>query len=610
MHTSNTYEDLTGLVFMRLLDKRLARLIILGLVWSGIYLTTLSRPSLFDDADTVHAEAVREMVETGDWVTLHINNGIRYLEKAPLMYWASAICVKAFGLSEWTIRLPLAIFTLLLTLLIFAFGKRFWGEDSGFYASLIYVSSLGPFAFTRIFLPDVMLAFFMTLAFYFYLRVADDSEKASKLFGMLDWRSMMIFASCAMAVLTKGLVGAAFIGLVILAHIVLTGKWEILKRLQIIQGILVFLIIAAPWHLAAGFANKGFFWFYFVNEHFLRYLGLRYPKDYDTVPLWLFWTLHLAWLFPWTAFIWGAVRRFPTSLPRSRADVIHVFPYVWILLILFFFSFSTTQEYYTFPTLPAFALILGQVIAMVDSSQGERYHRSARIGLGVFAFVGLILGATLLLLIYFGHGYNGAGDLSGTLTVNPDQYALSFGHMHDLTPATFARLSKLVYIAAAIFILFPLASFGAALFGRWRISYLCMALMMAGFLHCYQAGMVEFEPILSSRSLADAIMSHYRPEDRIVVNAVYEKGSSINYYSHIQLSILNGRNGNLWYGSYFPDAPQIFFDDDAFLKAWKTKDRIFLFSEGKPLRDFLARHPDFDYRELAASGGKKVLVNW
>lgn len=593
--------------------KRFFECAVLLVLWGCIYPGTIAAPAFFDDADTVHAEAVREMVASGDWVTLRINNGIRYLEKAPFMYWLSALSVTLFGLSDWAVRLPVALFALFLTFLIYRFAERFWGRETGFYAALIYVTSLGPFAFTRIFLPDVMLAFFMALSFYFYLRVLIEPQLPERmLLGRFDPRCMAIYASVALAVLTKGLVGAIFVGLVILAHMALSGRWDMLRRLQILPGVALFLLIAAPWHLAAGFSNKNFFWFYFMNEHFLRYLGLRYPKDYDTVPLWLFWTLHLAWLFPWTAFLPGFGRLFPKRLrPESAGEQVTLFLFLWIFLILGFFSFSTTQEYYTFPTLPAFCLLLGQVMARLDPLSSARDQRTATAGMAILAGLGTLVGVGLFLLARIGSGAVGAtNDLSATLTVNPEQYALSFGHMHDLTPATFAHLSGLVYRTGAIFLACPLLALALAIRRKWLSASLFLALMMVGLLHSYHSGMVAFEPVLSSRGLAHAIEQAYRPGDRIVINGVYERGSSINYYTHLQVSVLNGHFGNLWFGSYYPDAPPVFLDDDSFVRLWSSGERIFFFSEKLPLESFLSRHPGFAGKSLAEEGGKKVLVNW
>ena len=585
-------------------------ILIITALWAAIYLGNLAEPALLDDADTVHAEAVREMVESGDWVTLHINNGIRYLEKAPFMYWMSALSISLFGLSDWAMRFPVALFSLFLALLCYRFGARFRNEKAGFYAGIIYVSSLGPFAFTRILIPDVMLSFFMAASFYFYLQVAYDTDSERGRPGRPDLRCMGLFGSVALAVLTKGLVGIIFVGAVIFVHMLVSGRWEVLKRLQVVPGIALFLLIAAPWHLAAGFANKGFFWFYFVNEHFLRYLGLRFPKDYDTVPVWLFWILHLAWIFPWVAFAREIRKNIPGSLrPASREGQVGLFLLLWILVILVFFSFSTTQEYYTFPTLAAFALLLGQVLSGLETGGEGGEQRRAVIGVGVLAAAGMLIGAGLVVLAWSGGGSGSATDLSKTLTVNPEQYALSFGHMTDLTPETFASLAPLVFRTAAFIGIGPLLAFFAAYRRRWGMSALLLAVTMAGLLNSYQSGLKAFEPVLSSRELAGAIRQQYAPGDRIVVNGVYEKGSSINYYTHLQVSILNGRNGNLWYGSFFPDAPDIFYDDASFPELWNSGRRVFLFSERQPLEALLARHPGLNYRILAEKGGKKVLVN-
>lgn len=597
---------------VQLMERRSVQVIVLLILWASIYLSTIHSPAFFDDADSIHAESVREMVQTGDWTTLKINNGVRYLEKAPLMYWLSAASASLFGVTEWTIRLPIALFALLLTLLLYAFGCHFFDQRTGWYAAMVYVAGLGPFAFTRIFLPDVILAFFLTVCFTCYLSILHDSEAQVSSWNWLDWRIIGLYTSAALGVLTKGLIGVIFVGAIGLAHMIVSGRWDMLRRLQLVPGILIFLLVGAPWHLAAGFANKGFFWFYFMNEHFLRYLGLRYPKDYDTVPLLLFWALHLVWLFPWSAYLWGFAKRFPRKLrPPDPREQTTLFLYLWIGVILLFFCFSTTQEYYTFPTLPAFALLLGQVLGRLDSPQGADLHGKAVAGIGVLFAVSLTVGIGLVVLARMGQGAaeQGAG-LTSTLTFNPEQYALSFGHLHDLTPSTFGHLAPLVYRTAALFLAIPTAAFVFARRHRWMPTALCLACFMAGLVQSYHSGMQAFESILSSRGLAKTIQYHHQPDDRIVVNGVYERGSSINFYTGLQLSVLNGHFGNLWYGSYFADAPRIFFDDPTFIDLWKSKTRVFFFSEAAPFQAFLDRHPDFEYRLLAEDGGKKVVTNW
>src|SRR5260370_8578358 len=127
------------------------------LVWAAVYLGSLFQPALLDDADTVHAEAAREMVASNDWVTLHINNGFRYLEKAPLIYWATAASFKVFGVHDWSARLPIALGALALLLVTYRLGRRVFGEEGGFYSPLVPSTGFGPFIFTAIFTPTTLV---------------------------------------------------------------------------------------------------------------------------------------------------------------------------------------------------------------------------------------------------------------------------------------------------------------------------------------------------------------------------------------------------------------------------------------------------------------------
>ncbi len=493
--------------------------------------------------------------------------------------------MRLFGESDWAARLPVALFAFLMAGLLYRFGTRFWDRKTGFFSALIYLSSLGPYSFTRILLPDVMLTFFVALALYAYLQVLQFPEAGRRLLGRWDARALLIYVASAFAVLTKGLVGMVFVGGVILVHLILSGRWEVLRRVHLIAGSAAFLLVAAPWHIAAGLDNPGFFWFYFVNEHFLRFLGMRYPKDYDTVPLALFWGLQLVWIFPWTAFVLGLARDFPRKLRSgTRTEQVNLFLYVWVFFVLVFFSFSTTQEYYSFPILPALALLVGQVLARLQSRKEPALSRKALWGVTALAVLGLSAGGGLLWLRWVGAAAGKSQDLAGTLTWNPGRYALFFGHFYDLTPATFASLSPLVIGAAFFLIAGPSIAFLFAWRRRWLGSFLSLAVMMAGLLHYYNAGMVAFQPILSSRGLATAMQRGFRDGDLFVINGEYESGSSVSYYSRHQAHILNGRSANLWYGSFYDHAPPIFYDDLGFLRVWRSGKRVFLFSEEEPFQ--------------------------
>jgi 4-amino-4-deoxy-L-arabinose transferase-like glycosyltransferase len=588
----------------------------LVVLWGVIYLASCDYPpALLDDADTVHAEAAREMAESGDWITLHANK-IRYLEKAPLMYWSIALSYKLFGVSEFSSRLPIALATLGLILAMKLLGDFAFGEKAGFYSGLCIGSCIGIFLFTRVLWPDVILTLLITMSFYCFLRAIEDASRSRYVYG--------IYFFGALAVLTKGLVGAAFPAIIILAYLLITGELRRLAHLKLFNGALLFLAIAAPWHIAAGIANpgnlmagtpnptqgRGFFWFYFMNEHFLRYIGQRYPADYDTVPLPLFLGLHAVWLFPWSFFLPVAIREIPRRIrDLGLEERVTLFAVVWAALVILFFCFSTTQEYYTMPSYPAFALLIGSALAKVEARLRMGHKDSIFNAVQVaLACLGLIVFAGGAVAFWTTRHITTEGDIAATLTRNPEAYALSLGHVLDLTPRSLAELRVPVIGTALSFLFGTIAALVLRRKGKNAASSVSLALMMAVFFFFARASLAAFEPYLSSRGLAEAIDREYKEGDVIVINGEYEGGSSINFYTRKMVHILNGRSANLEYGSYFEDAPRIFIDQKELAEMWAGSGRIFVFTDSSKL-DELGLGLRAPVYPLYESGGKQVVTN-
>src|SRR6267143_4015269 len=346
-------------------------------LWAAIYLAGMFTPALLDDADSVHAEAAREMALRHDWVTLHVN-GIRYLEKAPLMYWGVAGSYSLFGVSDWSTRLPLMLGVLGLLFATYALGSQSYGEKGGFYSALVLGTALGPYLFTRFLIPDILVGLWLTLGLYFFLRsLKEETPSLLACWGLA--------VTCALNVLTKGLIGLVFPVAIIGSYLMLTGNLRHVLRMRLFSSTLIFFAVAAPWHILAALRNpdqgavRGFLWFYFVNEHFLRYLNKRVPPGYDTVPLLLFWGLLILWLFPWSVFLPQAIREVPwrrRQLPvltaGQRANLLFM---LWALVVVVFFSFSTRQEYYTIPALPGLALLVGGWMAKESSTTADPEDR-------------------------------------------------------------------------------------------------------------------------------------------------------------------------------------------------------------------------------------------
>jgi 4-amino-4-deoxy-L-arabinose transferase-like glycosyltransferase len=589
-----------------LVHKKSFLIALLVAFWLAIYLPGLFRPALMDDADTVHAEVAREMLLSHDWVTLHIDLGVRYLEKAPLLYWIVASSYKLFGVSEWSTRLPLTLSVLALGLALFRLGSRIFGLAAGFYSALIITTSFGIYIYTRFLIPEALVALWLTMGFDFFL-IGLGQERPSRL---ACWG---LAATAALNVLTKGLIGIVFPAAIIFVYLLLARNLRHLPRMRLFSSLLVFLAIAAPWHVLAAIRNpaagqsKGFLWFYFVNEHFKRYLGTRYPKDYDTVPLAIFWGLVLVWLVPWSAFLPQAVmngvkrRRQETSDDQNRALLLCM---VWATVILVFFSFSTRQEYYMLPGLPALALLVGAWLQSEDrATESDRMRTSAIISSATLFGIGLLAFAVVLCLLTVARQPAPGADIADLMRNTPSRYSLSFGHLFDLTPQALGAFRGPLLGAGLALLL----GTGVNLLTHRRRPFagnLAMGAMMVVLLWCAQRGLVVYEPILSSKQLALAIARQYKPGDVIVQNGLYEHASSLTFYTGQQAHLLDHVNGNIWYGSLFPDAPKIFENTESLQRLWHSPTRVFLWTHADS-----ALPPLGDEYEIARSGGKIILSN-
>lgn len=652
-----------------------ATLQLLLTLWFAFYSTfALLSPPLLDDADSVHAEVAREMLLRHDPVTLYAN-GIRYLEKAPVLYWSMAASMRFLGVHTATARLPLALFVLALLLLTEKFAREAFGSARvGLYAAMVLLSSFGIFIFTRILIPDAIVCLWLVAALFCFWRTENSPPERTGDAPILP--CLGFGAACALNILTKGLIGLVFpLGTVLLYLLLTRGTRATAKRLQQLHPLataFVFLLLSAPWHIAIARANPdvghprglthtgrllpffwknwsvpeptlgnvhGWTWFYFVNEHLLRYLNLRVPRDYDTVPLALFWGLLLIWLMPWSAFLFKALGTVPwrstlrSATLRSRT-VARLFAYnvndltlqdthlltsrqkillllgIAALLPLLFFSFSTRQEYYVLPAMPFLAMLIAHWLDReADEAEGMRtpapLHRSGmRIALTL-----LILGSLAALacgiLILHSRAPVGDVDLSTLLQQNPGDYALSFGHFLDLNAQAMALFQLPLAIAGGSLFAGTAAAWWARSDFRPHLANMLLLGTAMAFLLAAHVGLTTFSPVLTSKKLADAIRPQLQPDDLIVLNGEYEAGSSLGFYlRRNDIHILHGHSANLWYGSFFTDAPHLFDTDGEFRLRWASPRRIFLWTTpGKlpplPTKPFL----------IAEIGGKQILSN-
>jgi 4-amino-4-deoxy-L-arabinose transferase-like glycosyltransferase len=552
----------------------------LAIVFVTVYLGSLFAPGLLDDADSTHAEAAREMFVTGDYVTLHVN-GVRYLEKAPLPYWLVAFCYHIFGVNEFASRLPMALSVLLLGVLAVVWGGRAFGERAGIYAGLFVYTSAGVFLFTRVLIPDVLLSLLIAASLYFFLSALEPGDRA--------WQWYAGYACLALGVLTKGLIALAFPGGVAFLYLALTGEWRRWREFRLASGLALVLLIAAPWHILAGLRNTGgegghgFFWFYFINEHVLRFLGKRYPRDYNKLPWALYWSLHLVWLFPWSFYLPAAIRTIRDERASSRGDFGRRSRLLcWILagLVLVFFAISTNQEYYTFPAYFPLLMLVADGVARYEISDCVAGLRRGwlRVSAGAPAVVGLAAGMTLLALLWQSRHLPFEPDIGNVLaTHNMDTDTLSTSHVLDLSYASFAALRLPAALAAVALMVAPLLSFFLRIRRRHYAATWALGAGMAVFLVAAHIALARFGPYLSSKDLAREIAARARPGDRVMIYGDQAFGSSLLFYLQRPIDLVEGRTTSMWFGSTFADAPKIYLSAADLQHDWAGHEKVFLF---------------------------------
>src|SRR5260221_414572 len=578
--------------------NRAAAAITVLLVGVVVYLGNAGFPGLLDDADASHAMVSWEMLQRHDAVILYMN-GIRYLMKAPLHYWAVAVSYGIFGRNEFATRLPVALSMIGLAALVNAFARRYFGVRAGLYGGLAVLTGVGFFLFTRIMIPEGIYALEFTAIFYLFLRGWT---------GSLDPRRAYWCAAAvtALAMLTRGLVGVIFPVAILGLFVIVTRGWRRLGELRLVSSSLVFLSIAAPWHVLASLQAKTFFWSYFINEHLKRAIGTRYPPDYEAVPLWLWLGAHLIWFFPWSIFLPGALRRIPR--PRTWKNLAaegqtRLLLVLWAGFILLFFSltFGSRMEYYSFGAWPPIAMLLGIGLAKAEE-QGERWLVRMQAALSA---VGAALAAVLLAMLWISARVRVNGDISSLLKEHEnDFYRVSMAHILDLTPQAFALLRLPSALAAAAFLFGLLAAWWLRRRGWAEGAAICLAITMAVFFFAANIALGVFGPYLSSRPLMTKVMPQITSSDTLALYGEFDAMSGVAFYTNRQLLLWNGRYNNLAAGSYYPDAPHIFLTDTEFLALWGGPKRVFLFVPSEQRAAAAQRLPAAGSYLLAESGGE------
>ncbi|HEX4858628.1 MAG TPA: glycosyltransferase family 39 protein [Usitatibacteraceae bacterium] len=438
-----------------------------------------------------YSEIAREMAATGDFVTPRLN-GLKYFEKPPMQYWATALAFRLFGESEWTARLYTALCGLGCVLLMALVGWRLYDEETGLIAALVLLSAPYFAALNEIVTLDMGLTFWMTLSLAGFLLAMNGPAAQARRWMLVAW------AGAAGAVLSKGLIGIVFPAAGVGLYVLVQRDWALLKRLEWLRGAALFLLLAAPWFVAVSLANAEFARFFFIHEHFERFLTTTHRR---TEPAWFFLPILFAGFLPWALALlpaaWGGWRRAPALTGDDHSFAPLTFILLFCAFILAFFSASGSK-------LPAYILPMFPVLALV-----------------IAVYVRQVAAPRLAWLI---------------LPVVPVALAGAWWAWHEparrareaSTQVLYQSMSDWVVFAALAIAVAGLACFVLLRMGRKWPGVLVIALGTMVGVESIERGYEQISPLQSARALAASITGHLGDGTRLYAVKHYEQ--SLPFY--------------------------------------------------------------------------------
>ena len=518
-----------------------------------------------------YAEIPREMVATGDWVTPRLD-GVNYFEKPPLMYWAVAGSLQLFGSSEWAVRAVPALFALGGVLLTYAAARRLYDRLAGLIAAVVLGTSLLYFALAHILLLDMAMSVLMSATLFCFILGVREPAGATR-----RWLFYGLYASAALATLTKGLIGFLVTGAVMFLWLLIFNQWKRLRPLHLPTGLLLFLAITVPWHVLAAQHNETWAYRYFVFEHWLRFTT---PAASRPGPWYYYIGIVLAGLIPWVGFLVPAVRAAVRGGWSARSRNAEAwFLLTWVGFIFLFFSKSHSKLVpYILPVFPALAVLIGAWLSQVKEGGNPSQLRP---GLRIFSFISGLLAVALCLVVTRPSLVRG----------------LEASQALALQPMAFTMAALLVMGGIFAPWLARIRGVGAAL--------TAMAVTMMGFL----AVLLFAAPILnkpSTKPLALYVKAHVQPGDRVVhYHAFFHE---FTFYAERVVDVAAYKDEL----EFEEDAPARasgrFYDDAEFLRRWNSPVRQWVVAKRKDVKELFA-DPAFRYHLLGQTEDHYLFSN-
>lgn len=525
------------------------------------YFLFLGVRPLFVPDEGRYAEIAREMVTRHDFITPYLNS-IKYFEKPPFFYWMGALAIKLGGVNLWALRSINAIIAIIGCVSTYTTARILYGRVTGIVSTIVLSTSMLYFVMAHMISLDLPVTVFIAISLYCFLL-------ASRIPTMWLCRTLLYTAasSAALAVLTKGLIGIVLPGLIVALWMTITGKWQLLKKLPVISSLVIFFLIATPWHYLVNHYNPEFFHFYFIEQHILRYTD-KSIGHYQ--PAWFFIPVLMLGLFPWIVFLPQAIA---TSLPRAwrtrHEYQSELFFICWAVVVFIFFSFSKSKLIpYILPVIPPLAILLGKYLARFKASSGTK------IGYGVMALCSISIACFLWRVE------------SNTPFPDPDK------------AMAYLRLaSSCLVIGSVISMLLS--------FKRPQQSFIITSLTAAIFLlTSYSA--VPYIDSRTIRPLATTLNTLIKPQDRVITYNQYYQ--DLPFYLQRRVSILNWQN-ELSYGMAHQDTKNWMINDKEFARLWSGKKRVYMIMSKDEYRGFSKKYPTAKIFIIDETGTNLLVTN-